>query len=252
MGVVINHLIAEGVARHLTVRKECRRFLQGGGHPRGVGRVGVAPKAGASGSDSSTPRRPAATRAASARYGLTSPPGTRHSTRSEGPCPTTRKAQVRLSSPQSKRRGRERAFHEALVTVDVGSEKEGELFGVGDLSREEVLEDLREAVIAFAGEDRRAVGVAQREVYVAGVTFSLVVLGHEGDAAALLRGDLLGAEFEETVLITLVDQFGVLKGDLVLTEVALAFERLDVMPASRMARRTRPSSGSMREVPRSE
>ena len=38
--------------------------------------------------------------AAIARYGLTSPPGTRFSTRSDGPCPTSRSAQVRLSTPQ--------------------------------------------------------------------------------------------------------------------------------------------------------
>ena len=35
--------------------------------------------------------------AANARYGLTSPPGMRVSTRREAPCPTSRKPQVRLS-----------------------------------------------------------------------------------------------------------------------------------------------------------
>jgi hypothetical protein len=39
--------------------------------------------------------------AARARYGLTSPPGTRFSSRSEEPWPTTRRAQVRLSWPQA-------------------------------------------------------------------------------------------------------------------------------------------------------
>ena len=36
---------------------------------------------------------------ATARYGLTSPPGTRFSSRSEAPWPTSRNAQVRLSRP---------------------------------------------------------------------------------------------------------------------------------------------------------
>ena len=46
------------------------------------------------------PSRPAAMIPATARYGLTSPPGTRFSKRSDWPCPTKRKAQVRLSLPQ--------------------------------------------------------------------------------------------------------------------------------------------------------
>ena len=44
---------------------------------------------GSSGSSLSMPCRPAAIIAATARYGFTSPPGTRFSTRSEGPCPTS-------------------------------------------------------------------------------------------------------------------------------------------------------------------
>ena len=47
------------------------------------------------------PCRPAAISALSARYGLTSAPGTRDSIRRPGPWPTTRSEQVRLSSPQA-------------------------------------------------------------------------------------------------------------------------------------------------------
>ena len=47
------------------------------------------------------PYSPAAISAANARYGLTSPPGIRVSTRSAGPCPTTRKPHVRLSRPHA-------------------------------------------------------------------------------------------------------------------------------------------------------
>ncbi len=54
-----------------------------------------------SGSSRRTPSTAAATRAATARYGFTSPPGTRHSTRSDGPRPISRNAQVRLSGPQA-------------------------------------------------------------------------------------------------------------------------------------------------------
>ncbi len=43
------------------------------------------------------PCRPAAIVAAYARYGLTSAPGMRDSSRNDGPCPTTRNPHVRLS-----------------------------------------------------------------------------------------------------------------------------------------------------------
>ena len=47
------------------------------------------------------PWRPAAIIAASARYGFTSAPGSRFSTRFAGPSPTTRIEQVRLSLPHA-------------------------------------------------------------------------------------------------------------------------------------------------------
>ena len=47
------------------------------------------------------PSMPIAMIAANARYGLQSPPGRRDSSRMPLPCPTTRNAQVRLSSPQT-------------------------------------------------------------------------------------------------------------------------------------------------------
>ena len=56
---------------------------------------------GSSSSSESTPCRPAAIIAASARYGLTSAPGSRFSSRSASPWPTTRIEQVRLSLPQA-------------------------------------------------------------------------------------------------------------------------------------------------------
>ena len=56
---------------------------------------------GGSGSSRSIPCNPAAISAANAKYGLTSPPGIRVSTRSPGPRPTTRNPHVRLSFPQA-------------------------------------------------------------------------------------------------------------------------------------------------------
>jgi hypothetical protein len=47
------------------------------------------------------PWRPPASIAARARYGLTSPPGTRFSIRAPAPVPTSRTEQVRLSSPHA-------------------------------------------------------------------------------------------------------------------------------------------------------
>ena len=116
---------------------------------------------------------------------------------------------------------------EALVAVDVRREQHRELARVGEQSREEVLEDLREAVFAIAREDRLVVLVTQREVDVAGVALALVVLRHEGEAHALLGGDLLRAELEQAVLVGLLDERVVPEGDLVLPEVAFALRRLD-------------------------
>ena len=62
-------------------------------------------------------------------------------------------ARAVVEAPEQRGR-REGAFDESLVAVDVGGEKERELARVGDLSGEEVLEDLGEAVVPVAGEDR--------------------------------------------------------------------------------------------------
>ena len=56
---------------------------------------------GGSSSPCSIPWRPAAISAANARYGLTSPPGIRVSTRCDEPWPTMRKPHVRLSRPHA-------------------------------------------------------------------------------------------------------------------------------------------------------
>lgn len=62
---------------------------------------------------------------------------------------------------------------------------------------------------------------------VAGVALALVVLGHEGERDALLRGDLLGARLVDGVLVAGDQGLVVPEHDLVLSGVALALGRLD-------------------------
>src|SRR6204780_1562368 len=82
---------------------------------------------GGNGSDRDLPSSAAAISPASARYGFTSPPGTRHSTRSEGPCPTSRSAHVRLSGPHATAVGAKLPGRVALVGVDRRREQQRQL-----------------------------------------------------------------------------------------------------------------------------
>ena len=55
------------------------------------------------------------------RYGFTSPPGTRFSTRSDEPWPTTRSAHVRLSTPQAMPVGAKLPFANRLYELMFGA-----------------------------------------------------------------------------------------------------------------------------------
>src|SRR5207342_2102795 len=66
---------------------------------------------------------PAAISAANARYGFTSAPGMRVSTRRLEPCPTTRKPQVRLSRPQASVVGAQLPTMKRLYELIVGARK---------------------------------------------------------------------------------------------------------------------------------
>src|SRR4030095_12138968 len=116
-----------------------------------------------------------------------------------------------------------------LVGVDVGGQEQGQLAQAGQLPGQELLHQLRVAVVtAVAGHDGRVVvGRAQAEVDVAGVALALVVLGHEGQAGAVLGGDLLGPVLVDDVPVGGGQGVGVAEGDLVLAVVALALGRLD-------------------------
>ena len=167
--------------------------------------------------------------AARARYGLTSPPGTRFSSRSDvAVADHPQGAGAVVVAPGDRRRG-EAAGREPLVGVHVGGQEQGQLAQAGQLPGQELLHQLRVAVVApVAGHDRVvAVGAAEAEVDVAGVALALVVLGHEGQAAAVLGGDLLGPVLVDDVAVGGGQGVGVAEGDLVLAVVALALGRLD-------------------------
>jgi hypothetical protein len=90
---------------------------------------------------------------------------------------------------------REAAGHEALVGVDVRREQQGEVPQRRQLAGEEVLEDGGEAgplALAVAGEDRPPSSVTRLKWTWQELPSRGVVLGHEGDADAVLGGDLLG------------------------------------------------------------
>src|SRR4028119_1990988 len=88
----------------------------------------------------------------------------------------------------------------------------------GALACEEWLEGVGDPV-AF-GEDGGAILPPEAQVDVAGVALALVELGHKGDGAALLRGDLLRAVLVDGVSVGGRECAVELEVDLVLTEVA--------------------------------
>src|SRR5680860_44207 len=69
----------------------------------------------------SMPCNPAAIVAANARYGLASAPGTRDSTRNDGPWPTRRNPHVRLSRPQASAVGAHDSGWYRLYELTVGA-----------------------------------------------------------------------------------------------------------------------------------
>ena len=78
------------------------------------------------------------------------------------------------------------------------------------------------------GEHRAAVLAAQRNVDVAAVSFALIEFRHEGQALAVLIGDLLGAVLVDGVVVAGDPRVVVAERDLLLPEVALALDALAV------------------------
>ena len=67
-------------------------------------------------------------------------------------------------------------------------------------------------------------------MHVARVPLALVVLGHEGEAAPLVVGDLLGPGLVDAVVVAGSQRVGVAERDLVLPEVALSLRRFHRHP----------------------
>src|SRR5918993_3834847 len=131
----------------------------------------------------------------------------------------THRAGAVVLAPGYGRRG-EGALRVALVRVYIRGEEQRELAQAGELARQEVLEHRGEAVTV--DEDGGAVLAAQAQVDVAGVALALVELGHEGDGAAFLGGDLLGAVLVDSMPVRGRQSTIEPEVDLVLPEVALA------------------------------
>ena len=75
-----------------------------------------------------------------------------------------------------------------------------------------------------------SLGAAQRQVDVAGAALALVVLRHERERLAVLRGDLLGRVLVDAVVVGGHQRLVVEEADLVLAEVALTLRALHPHP----------------------
>ena len=98
--VVADDFFAEGLVGQFAVAEKVAGRVHVRRHALGVRGVGVAVGRRRQRQFVVDPLRPAAIIALSARYGLTSAPGRRFSSRRPSPWPTTRSEQVRLSLPQ--------------------------------------------------------------------------------------------------------------------------------------------------------
>ena len=107
--VVVDHLVAERRRGRPTTARTARAASRSVDGTRGRRRTTYAlpVSIGSSSSSFSMPWRPPAMIAATARYGLTSPPGTRFSTRSDCPWPTTpQRARAVVDPPGDRRSAR--------------------------------------------------------------------------------------------------------------------------------------------------
>ena len=229
--VVVDDLVAEArrgrAPRRRTASRAARRVC---GTVGLVGGVGVArqrrPPARA---PARSPCRPPASIAAIARYGLTSPPGSRFSSRALGPWPTSRTAQVRLSWPQATAVGANEPVGEPLVGVDVRRVQQGEVAPSWPASRR------RTSRTAASGARRRrprtrsspSVPRSDRWMWQELPSRSLYLAMKVSDWPCWL-GDLLGGGLVDGVVVGGGQHLVVEEADLVLAEVALALGRLDV------------------------
>ena len=195
--VVVDDVVAERT-RARSSRPRARRSPRAAStgtarHPR---RTRSLRAAGGSSSSFSIPCSPAAIVAANARYGFTSPPGMRDSTRIAEPDPTMRKPHVRLSCPQASVVGAHEPGREPLVRVDVRRVEDRQLARARDLPGEVLLEGVALAV------ERALVAAPQRRVDVARRADPRVIgLRHERDRAPVQVRDLLRAVLVDDVVV---------------------------------------------------
>ena len=226
--VVVDHLLAEGLARDRALSEPVARRVHVGRHVGLVGRVGVAVQRWLErelGIDAVQPggdhRRERQVRVdvGAGEPVLDAQP--------LAVADHAHRAGAVVVAPGDRRR-RERAGGEALVGVDVRRVEEGQLLHAGELAGDEAVEEL-----AVGREGAGAVGLRQRAVDVARAALGLIELRHEGDRHVLLGSDLLRPVLVDHVVVGGRERLRVAEVDLVLAEVALALRVLDRHPGCR-------------------
>ncbi len=189
----------------------------------------------------SSPCSAAATMPARARYGLTSPPGTRFSTRSE--VRRARPAAARRSGcpPPAHRRRGEGAGLVALVGVDVRRVEQGQLPHRGQQPGQHLFAGRRQARPARHRPAGAVVGARSEKWMWQELPSRWFGLAMKVKRHALLGGDLLGPELVDGVVVGRGQRVGVAERDLVLAEVALA---LGALRAAARRRPSRPGCGA--------
>ena len=91
-----------------------------------------------------------------------------------------------------------------------------------DLAGNKRFTEFAHSFVAVTGHDVTIVKATEGEVDVAGVAFAFVELRHEGERLALLRCDIFRAHFVDDVVIAGAESIAILKGNFVLSEIALA------------------------------
>ena len=238
--VVVDHVVAEGLAGHLAGRAQARPPRRRVVGTRGcVGLVGVADVLGApASSPCSMPCRPAATIAGDGQVGVDVAAG--HAAldpQRRAVADDAKGAGAVVAAPGERGRG-EGAWHEALVAVDVRRREEVSSRERGQLAGDEVLDRGREPVRArrrpspASSGSREARGGCGRSCPPAASHLAMKVR-----LMPSWRGDLLGPGLVDGVVVAALSRgVGVPEGDLVLAQVALALGRLDVHARRRSSR----------------
>ena len=179
------------------------------------------------------PQSPPAMAAARARYGLTSAPGMRLSTRRPAPWPDRPEPAGPVVLAPHHGGGRPRVGHVPAVGVDVGGEAPGQLAGGEELAGQELLPHGGQAgrgVVAVGRcHQRRAGGASHRLVWMwhDEPALSIDHLAMKVAARPKPGGDLLDPVLEHQVPVGHLEGPAVGDVDLVLADAGLALGELD-------------------------